>query len=280
MNVIAVQHLRRMRGGAQGHLMRCSDENLYVVKFHNNPQHVRVLANELLATRLAKHLGLPVGQPAVVEVDEWLIAHTPELYIQLAHNTVRCEPGLQFGSKYAVNPAEGQVFDYLPIVEIGRVRNLEMFAGILPFDKWTGNADSRQAAFWRINRDRKYSVAFIDQGNCFNSAEWGFPDDPLHGVYSRTEVYEGVQGWESFEPWLSGIEKLEEDVIWSLAIEVPPAWYEGKWDDFERMVRILIARREMVRALIESFRCSSRRPFPRWRGGPPLRASGTQRKIG
>ena len=52
--VVAVQHVRRMRGGAQGHLMRCSDGNFYVVKFRNNPQHLRVLANELLATRLAE----------------------------------------------------------------------------------------------------------------------------------------------------------------------------------------------------------------------------------
>ena len=40
-----------MPGGAQPHLMRCSDEQYYVVKFQNNPQHRRVLANELLPTR-------------------------------------------------------------------------------------------------------------------------------------------------------------------------------------------------------------------------------------
>lgn len=31
----AVQHVRRMRGGAQSHLMRASDGNYYVVKFRN-----------------------------------------------------------------------------------------------------------------------------------------------------------------------------------------------------------------------------------------------------
>ena len=64
MAVIAIQQIRRMRGGAQSHLMLASDKNLYVVKFRNNPQHVRVLANELLATRLAAAIGLavpPVG---------------------------------------------------------------------------------------------------------------------------------------------------------------------------------------------------------------------------
>ena len=86
--VVAVQHVRRMRGGAQGHLMRCSDGNFYVVKFRNNPQHLRVLANEMLATRLAEAAGLPVPGTEVVEVGDWLVEHTPELSIQLAGNTI------------------------------------------------------------------------------------------------------------------------------------------------------------------------------------------------
>ena len=58
--------------------------NFYVVKFQNNPQHLRVLANELLATRLAERAGLPVPVTEIVEVNEWLVEHTPELSIQLA----------------------------------------------------------------------------------------------------------------------------------------------------------------------------------------------------
>jgi hypothetical protein len=42
----AMEQIRRMRGGAQSHLMRCSDgrehDLYYVVKFQNNPQHCRV----------------------------------------------------------------------------------------------------------------------------------------------------------------------------------------------------------------------------------------------
>jgi hypothetical protein len=55
----ALEQIRRMRGGAQSHLMRCSDGNYYVVKFQNNPQHRRIPVNELLGTRLASRLGLP-----------------------------------------------------------------------------------------------------------------------------------------------------------------------------------------------------------------------------
>jgi len=263
--VRAVQHVKRMRGGAQGHLMRCSDGNFYVVKFRNNPQHTRVLANELLAARLAEGAELPVPRTEVVEVADWLVQHTSELSIQLAGSTIPCQAGLQFGSRYVVSPLEGQVFDYLPVEMLERVRNLETFAGMLALDKWTGNANGRQAAFWRKLRERKYTVAFIDQGYCFNAGEWTFPDAPMRGVYARNEVYAGVIGWDSFEPWLSRIEKMQEDVVWAAAGEIPPEWYGSEWGALEDLVRVLLERRAMVRELITAFRMSARSPFPNWR---------------
>jgi hypothetical protein len=266
--VTAVRHVRRMRGGAQAHLMRCSDGHFYVVKFSNNPQHLRVLVNEMLATRLAEGVGLPVPTTAVVVVEESLVKQTPELHIELVHNTIPCQAGLQFGSCYVVNPLEGQVFDYLPSERLGLLSNIETFAGMLVLDKWTGNADGRQAAFWRSKRQRKYRASFIDQGYCFNAGEWTFPDYPLRGVYARNEVYAGVRGWESFEPWLSRIEKIDEGVLWTLAEGIPPEWYAQEWGAMRNLIRTVLARRGIVRDLIEGFRTSPRRPFPNWRQHP------------
>jgi len=47
--ISAIQHLRPLLGGAQAHLLRASDRACYVTKFQNNPQHIRVLANEMFA---------------------------------------------------------------------------------------------------------------------------------------------------------------------------------------------------------------------------------------
>lgn len=264
MPVTAVQHVRRMRGGAQSHLMRASDGNLYVVKFKNNPQHLRVLANEMLATRLAERVGLPVPATDVVEVSPWLIEHSPELNIQLAGRTLECEPGLQFGARYVISPLEGRIFDFLPEALFDSVRNLGSFAGMLALDKWTCNANGRQGIFWKRSRDRKYTVTFIDQGYCFNAGEWSFPDSPLRGVYARNWVYAGITGWESFEPWLSAIEQMDESAVAECAGGIPPEWY-GDWDDMERLVCALIKRRSRVRELIDEFRKSSRQPFVGWK---------------
>jgi hypothetical protein len=253
-----------MRGGAQAHLMLCSDGHYYVVKFRNNPQHLRVLANERLAARLAEIVGLPVPTTEPVEVNEWLVQNAPEMHIQLAQSVVRCEPGLQFGSRYVLNPTQGQVFDYMPVEMLDRVTNLASFAGILAFDKWTGNVDGRQAAFWRYARQRKYTASFIDHGYCFNAGEWTFPDHPLKGVYARTEVYGTVTGWDSFEPWLSRIERMPAGAIWRAAEAVPAEWYGDDRNAFEQLVATLIERRNKVRHLIEAFQQSPRRPFARW----------------
>ena len=178
--------MRRMRGGAQSHLMRCADGHYYVVKFQNNPQHTRVLVNDWLGTRLAELIGLPVPVPAIVDVHPWLLEHTPELRIELSGQRMMFTPGLSFGSRYVVSPFEGQTYDYLPESMMSRVRNLRDFAGILALDKWTCNANGRQAAFWKKSRERKLTASFIDQGYCFNAAEWNFPDAPLRGSLDAT----------------------------------------------------------------------------------------------
>lgn len=254
-----------MRGGAQSHLMLCSDNHLYVVKFQNNPQHIRVLANELFATRLAETIGLPVPNTAIVEVGAQLIDTTPELMVQFAQGSERCRAGVHFGSRYVLeNPWEGHVLDYMPAELLTQVKNVELFAGILALDKWVGNADGRQATFWRKSRERRYWVTFIDQGYCFNAGEWTFPDFPLRGVYARNEVYESVSGWNSFEPWLTRIEEMDDAVIWKLTREIPTAWYNEDSDALQRLGQELIGRKRIVRALIDEFRMSPRRPFPLW----------------
>lgn len=263
MPVDAVQHVRRMRGGAQSHLMRARDEQYYVVKFQNNPQHVRVLANEFLATRLAEQIGLPVPATDLVFVGAWLVENTPELCMESAGHSVPCKPGVQFGARYVCDPMEGQVFDYLPESMFPRVKNPKDFTGMLVVDKWLGNADGRQAVFWRNTGDRHYKVSFIDQGYCFNAGEWTFPDLALHGVYYRNYVYAEVTGWESFEPWLSMIERLRPELIQKIAELVPPEWCDG-WDALRMLVKTIIERQAKVRDLIAAFRDSSRNPFPNW----------------
>jgi len=263
--VLAVQAIRRMRGGAQSQLMLGADGKLWVVKFQNNPQHIRVLANELIATRLAEAVGLTVPQSDVIDVTDWLVANTADMQMELGRGQrERCSAGLQFGSQFIGGLMPGQVMDYLPEAQLAEVRNLTEFAGMLAVDKWTGNCNGRQAVFERKARERKYRATFIDQGFCFNAGEWTFPDSPLRGVYARNSVYSAVTGWKSFEPWLSQVEEISADTLWRIAEAVPPEWYGGDITEMERLMETLLKRRSRVRELIASFRDSNREPFPFW----------------
>ncbi len=264
MAVLAVQQIRKMRGGAQGQLMLGADGHFYVVKFQNNPQHTRVLANEFLASKLAAAVGLTVPQVELVEVSSWLIDNTPDLVMEIGKTLVRCKPGLQFGSRFAGGLMPGQVADYLPEEQLLEVRNLAEFAGILALDKWTGNANGRQAVFVRRRRERRYKAVFIDFGYCFHAGEWRFEDAPLRGVYFRNTVYRNIKAWNAFEPWLSSMERMPAETLWAAAGEIPPEWYGGDMGEMEALVEKLLARRSRIRELIEAFAGSDRRPFPQW----------------
>jgi hypothetical protein len=262
--VLAVQQIRRLRGGAQGHLMLCADGNLYVVKFQNNPQHLRVLANEMLATKLAAAAGLTVPEVDLIEVSSWLVENTPELEIDFGRYKEKCRPGLEFGSRFVGGLMPGQVVDYLPEEQLADVRNVGEFAGILALDKWTGNSNGRQAVFARKQRERRYRAVFIDFGYCFHAGEWRLEDAPLRGVYYRNAVYKEVTGWEAFEPWLTRLETMPEETVWAAANEVPPEWYGGDLSEMEALVEKLLARRSRIREAIEMFGRSDRKPFPKW----------------
>jgi hypothetical protein len=262
--VIATQHIRRMRGGAQSHLMLASDSNLYVVKFSNNPQHIRVLANEWLATRLGAAIGLAVPPSEIIEVSDWLIRNTLDLTVESRSGAQPCQAGLHFASRWVGGLMPGQVIDYLPQAQLLEVRNLDEFAGVLALDKWTCNINGRQAVFLKTRRERQYRALFIDQGYCFHAGDWKFIDMTLGGVFAENTVYRGVTGWPSFEPWLSRLENLEPETVWAIAEAIPPHWYGADLSALEVLVEKLLARRSRVRELVLAFKNSARAPFPNW----------------
>lgn len=262
--VTATAHIGRMRGGAQSHLLRCSDGKDYVVKFRNNPQGPRVLANEFIFSNLASALGRTVPAYRIVEIDERFLQENRQVSFWLPGNRfVACEPGLHFGSEYVVSPLQGKIADQMA-TSIAAIKNSQEFAAMLVLDKWVCNHDSRQAVVWKRSRERKFTVSFIDHGWCFGGADWSLSDSWIQGIYQRAEVYWSIVGWQSFEPFLSQLESLSPDIIWDAVENTPPGWYLNDWSSLERLAEALIRRRRLVRNLIEDFRVSVRNPFPKW----------------
>jgi hypothetical protein len=257
--LIAIGHIRAMRGGAQSHMLTANDGNAYVVKFANNPQSLRVLTNEWLACSIGRAIGLTIPEPAILYVPPKLVESSPSLVIQLASSTLKCSHGMAFGSRFV---SGDQVSNYLPESMLPRVENVDEFAGVFALDKWLCNCDGRQAVFCRPKLRGKFRAHFIDFGFCFNAGEWNFPDSPLRAIYAHRIVYRHITGWHSFEPWLSRIERFDGITLRTIAEDVPPEWIEP--DLVNDLVERIERRRNLVRELIAEVRKSTHNPFSAW----------------
>ena len=279
MPITARRHIRKMRGGAQSHLLEASDGRFYVVKFQNNPQHRRILVNELVSAVFLKYLQISSADAAVIEVTEEFLQDNPGVWIELGASKIPVSTGWQFGSLYPGDPARMAVYDFVPDTLLHKVRNREDFLGALVFDKWVSNADGRQAVFFRA-RVREwvptaseahplttgFIALMIDHGFAFNGPEWNFIDSPVQGLYARKQVYDDVASLDQFEPWLERVIHFPEEVVDQACKQIPPEWLAGEEDEFERMVERLMRRRKRVPDLILDARRAKASPFGNWKG--------------
>ena len=278
MPITARRHIRKMRGGAQSQLLEASDGRFYIVKFQNNPQHRRILVNELVSAVFLKYLQISSADAALIEVTGEFLRDNPDVYIELGSRKIPVSTGWQFGSLYPGDPARVGVYDFVPDTLLDKVRNREDFLGALVFDKWVSNADGRQAVFFRARvrewvpmaaQEHPLSMGFIammiDQGFAFNGPEWNFIDSPVQGLYSRKQIYDGVVSLAQFEPWLERVIHFPEDVVDQASRQIPPEWLQGEEDEFERMLEKLLRRRKQVPELILDARRAKVSPFGSWK---------------
>jgi HipA-like kinase len=277
MPIRARKLIRKMRGGAQAHLMEAEDNSFYVVKFTNNPQHRRILINEWLAGAFLQYLQIHVPDTAIIELTEDFIADNPDLYLSIGSKKEPIPAGLHFGSRLAVHPDRVAIYDFLPDKLLMKVENRADFLGILVFDKWIGNADSRQAVFFRaraktwtpLKGESPARVGFfahmIDHGFAFNGASWEFQDSPIQGLYFRTSVYDEVRSLDSFQPWLSIVENFPIEVIDAAWKQIPSVWLDGDENQLERLLENLLKRRTQVGRLISEVQRKRATAFANWR---------------
>ncbi len=276
MPIKARKLIRKMRGGAQAHLVEADTGDFYVVKFTNNPQHRRILVNEWLAGVCLRYLQIHTPETAVVELTPEFISENPDLYLSIGPRREAVPPGIHFGSRMSVHPERVAIYDFLPDKLLGKVENLADFLGVLVFDKWVGNADSRQAVFFRA-RAKKWTplkgetagktgfyAQMIDHGFAFNGSTWTFQDSPVQGLYFRTSVYEQVKSLDSFQPWLSMVESFPASVLDQAWRELPRTWMEEDSDQIEPLLERLLQRRSRVASLLEETRGKRTTAFPNW----------------
>ena len=277
MPINARRHIRKMRGGAQSHLIEADDGCFYVVKFLNNPQHRRVLINELICSVLLKYLQISCPDTAMIYVSPEFLEENPQVSLDLGTQSVAASAGRHFGSKFPGDPANLAVYDFLPDILLQKVNNLTDFRGCLVFDKWVGNADARQSIFFRarlkdwsgaeatIASKLGFVALMIDHGFAFNGPHWEFPDSPIQGLYSRKVVYQDIRGIDDFQPWIEQITHFPEEAIDQAYKQIPPEWLAEDQDAFDNLLQKLLRRRKRVLDLILDCQRANTNPFPNWK---------------
>jgi HipA-like kinase len=276
MPVNARRFIRKMRGGAQAHLLEADDGDYYVVKFQNNPQHRRILINEFLAAEILGHLQISCPGHQIVRVSAEFLEANPEVHLQTGTRRQPIEPGWHFGSRHPGNPDTMAVYDFIPDALLNQVANAEQFLAVLTFDRWTANADGRQSIFFRAQlkdwlarpgvppRKLGFVALMIDHGYAFNGPHWDFPDSAVSGLYSRRIVYGGVRTLDDFQPWLERIANFPAEVFDRVLRQLPPPWVEDDGNQLERLLESLMRRQKRIAELIHECRKAPGNPFPRW----------------
>lgn len=276
MPVNARRFIRKMRGGAQAHLLEADDGQYYVVKFQNNPQHRRILVNEFVASEILVHLQISCPDCRMVRLSPEFLAANPEVYLQTGTRRVGIEPGWHFGSRHPGNPETLAIYDFVPDSLLGQVANPEQFLAVLAFDRWVANADGRQSIFFRAQlndwlarpgippRKLGFVALMIDHGFAFNGPHWDFPDSAVGGLYPRRIVYNGVRSLGDFEPWVDRILNFPPEVFDKALRQIPPEWVDNDASELERMLESLLRRSRRVPELLEQCRKAPGNPFPHW----------------
>ena len=281
MPVNATRFVRKMRGGAQAHLLATDDRlkpPFFVTKFAGNPQHSRILVNEWIAGKLLEHLRIATPDLEIVNLAAEFLRTTEDVHFQFGTGRKPVQPGWHLGSRFPGNPDTDAVYDFLPDSLLTQVHNVADFRGVLVFDKWVSNSDARQAIFFRRRirdwidtsaagpQQKGFIAQMIDHGYSFDGPHWEFADSPLQGVYTRPGVYAGVRTLDDFQPWLDWVRHFPETVVDSAYRDLPRRWIEGAEADLERLLDRLVARRARVEDLILSTVKGRPKCFPDWLG--------------
>ncbi|AHV96405.1 HipA family kinase [Paenibacillus sabinae] len=257
MSILAVRYIRPIDDGwTLPHLFKCEDGQTYVVKFINNRSGSGILANELIAYRLGKRLGLPIAPYRIIQITKDLVNMFPAL------KSMDIPTGLHLGSLYFE-----QGTTLLGEVNLALCQNLHQAAGMMVFDHWINNWDRHVAESNLLYLPDQRKILMIDHSDAFFGPYWDieeFMDDS-----DRMDVFWGPL-YERFVPYIDSpnpfgryirlVEKIGEEAVVQAVKGLPKQWSISS-EDASSLVDFLMGRRYLVREALEELRDN----FPIWR---------------
>jgi hypothetical protein len=222
----AVEVVRKMRGGSQSALVRCDDNQLYVVKLKGNPQGDAVLGNELLAARLLRGVGLPTPAFKPVFLSKAFVDSNCSLDFETSCGTRSTSAGLHFGSHFLAQDDRSELFSILPRSHHSMIENRADLLGAYIFDIWANHRDDRQFVFRRQRDARVISAFMVDNGHMFGGPSWDETHRPGLAMCCDKRLYEENFNADTIEKWCSHFENVLPHILHNALSGVPEEWYK------------------------------------------------------
>jgi hypothetical protein len=213
---------------------------------------------------LLNRLGLTCPEIGFIRITSEFLRSNPNVNIQGGVSPQTPPVGIHFGSCLPGRPNHDFVSRTVSDNVLKGVTNLQEFAGVLVFDKWTSHQDHRQCVFEFVPQSQVRAL-WIDNGHVFGGPSWEFFDSPLLGLYSRHTVYEMVHSWAYFEPWLEIVRDMPQEFLECIVREIPDEWVCDDYKELIRVIERLMIRRRLVPRLIEDAIENLPSAFPNWK---------------
>ncbi|AIQ11962.1 HipA family kinase [Paenibacillus durus] len=260
MSILAVQYIRPMDDGwTLPHLFKCEDGQTYVVKFINNRSGSGILANELIAYRLGKWLGLPIPPYRIIQITRDIVDMFPVL------KSMDIPAGLHLGSLYFE-----QGTTLLGEFNLALCKNFHHAAGMIVFDHWINNWDRHTAESNLLYIPDERKIQLIDHSDAFFGPYWDkeeFMEDS-----DRMDVFWGplyerfvpfIDGPDPFGHYVSLVEQVSEKTVIQAVQGLPKQWNISR-EDVTGLIDFLMCRKNLVRGALEELRDY----FPIWNNAP------------
>jgi hypothetical protein len=246
----ANKFIRKMRGGAQSILLRCTDDQYVVVKMAGNPQGPNVLANEFIGSVMSNVAGLPAARGSFVYLSDEFIDRNPAIWFETPEGSCRPEAGIHFGSLFLGElDGVGRPTDYISRSKIPLIQNRSAFLGMYIMDVWANHQDNRQAILIDTTGERNLEVRFVDHGHMFAGPHWKFSERTGLAYHLESSIYSNL--WEPalVAGWISHFENVLPDALSQAVSLLPAKWYKG---NINLLYDVLLHRLANLTGLIET----------------------------
>jgi hypothetical protein len=255
MSILITRHLKAAgRGGSQAQIMADADGNEYFVKFKENGQSLKTLANEYLAGQIAKELQLPCPETFVVRLEPLLAPSIPPI------NGLNISEGDHFACKTIenlYNIPNGHLL-------IPSCKNKDQYPLIILFDVLLFNTDRHNEGNYLIVTDTAgLKFYIIDHGHCFNNS-WNEAALLTYlGQWSASYfpgMYGCVTSGTAMQDAIQRIEELDNNFFTTLVSQIPEEWLPSRAER-SALIIFLNSQRDKIRNLVEG----NRSKFINWK---------------